>query len=339
MPDIWTHILCGNDALDTLENNNFKLIIQEKIQLFNLGCQGPDIFLYNDFLPWIKEKRGPKYGELLHNKNTGMFLTEAFKYLKQIKNKNSFKQLFVYLAGYLSHYVLDSNAHPFIYYYTGKFDKKEPNTIKYDKFHKRLEQMIDIILLKEKRKLDAYKCKVYNQIDVGYKLPDAIIKFYKHVFSKVYNVNTKSDFINDSYRDIKNVQKIMYDSTRIKKTLLKSIDILNRGKTFYNYYVYPKKIDNKFDYLNRNHDIWNHPCDKMEVYSHSFDDIYNKSVKETNILINKAIKFLNSEMNTEDLQQAFGNKSYISGKDSDINCCFKYFNPIFEEKFCAKNVN
>ncbi|MFO8001765.1 MAG: zinc dependent phospholipase C family protein, partial [Marinilabilia sp.] len=109
MPDFWTHILGGELVIKELKQEDeqqYLKIITDNQQLFNLGCQGPDIFFYNDFWPWIKEKRGPSIGEKMHQNNVAELFKVSLEFLKQNQNSDDFSQLFAYLSGFVVHYAL-----------------------------------------------------------------------------------------------------------------------------------------------------------------------------------------------------------------------------------------
>ncbi len=331
MPDIITHILFGCDMLDKLHKNKWKNIIKNNKNLFLLGCQGPDIFYYNDFLPWIKNKRGPKIGVLMHEKKTGDFFVEGIKYLKDnCQDKKDFELLFVYLAGFMCHFALDTNAHPYVFYFTGEYDEDRVETHKYKGFHKRLEQAIDVILLKEKKGMEAYEYPVFKKIDVGTSLPHIIINFYDYIFKELFDFNLNSDIVNDSYNDKKKVFKILYDPTGYKKKLLRVLDLFFKGKIDYKDMIYPRKIDNTLDYMNKNHVKWVHPCDKNEEFNYSFYDLYDMALNQGHYMIKTFIYFLEDTISENDMKKAYPNLSYITGKETDKPCVQKYFSPIFK---------
>ena len=56
----------------------------------------------------------------------------------------------VFLYGFICHYVLDSNVHPFVFYKTGLFDKKDKNSYKYNNLHAFMETYFDNYMIKEK---------------------------------------------------------------------------------------------------------------------------------------------------------------------------------------------
>lgn len=330
MPDIITHMLFGCDTLDELEKSSWKNTINNNKNLFLLGCQGPDIFFYNDFLPWIKNKRGPKIGDLMHIEKTGDFFVKGTKYIKDNwDNKKDIELLFVYLVGFMCHFALDRNAHPFIFYFTGEYDKDRAETHKYKGNHKKLEQAIDVILLSEKRSLEAYKYPVHKKIDVGNSLPNIVINFYNYIFKDLFNFEIKGEVANDSYRDTKKVFRVLFDPMRYKKRLLAFLDLFVKDKVVYKDMVYPRKIDNSLDYMNNNRLKWVHPCDENEEFHHSFYDLYNRGLEEGTDMIRVFIGFLEDRIAEEDVEKAFPNISYSTGKETHKKQVQKHFSPIF----------
>ncbi len=330
MPDVWTHLLCGHDVISSLENQDWKRVLNEKINIFKLGCQGPDVFLYNDFWPWKKKKRGPKFGKIMHLKRTGDFFVESFKYLKKrVNNYDDYLTLFTYLSGFICHFGLDRNAHPFIHYQAGVYDENDYATFKYSIYHKKLELIIDTILLKERKNLYTYKYPAYKEIDVE-KLPNVLIDFYIYILKKLYKPEIEIDFIEDSFKDMNKVLKIIHDPCGYKKVFLNMIDVVIKKQIDYSSLIYPRHIDDKKDYLNRKHNLWKHPCKKEEIYYESFDDIYMRSVIESKEMIEGAIKYIKGEVREQELIRCFPNISYSTGKHVDNDCKLIYYDPIFD---------
>lgn len=59
MPNIWMHLEYGQQLAEELQGEIACLAdIKTSPELYQLGCQGPDILLYHSFLPW-KKKTGP----------------------------------------------------------------------------------------------------------------------------------------------------------------------------------------------------------------------------------------------------------------------------------------
>jgi hypothetical protein len=215
MPDFWSHIVAGDLIIDRLEDNTLKNIIKQNRTIYNLGCQGPDLFFYNDFWSWIKEKRGPKIGSLLHQKNIKPFFIESLSYLKSMYHHHNFPILLSYFSGFLAHYTVDKTAHPFVF-----AKQKSPNQ------HKLLEINLDTYLVEEIWGKKVYSLSPIEQIDLGNELPDIIIDYYKYILNKSHNHNLEIKLINDSYQDFKRIMKFFYSPYKIKKLSFKILNPL-----------------------------------------------------------------------------------------------------------------
>ena len=95
----------------------------------NIGSQGPDplFFYFCGLKNYPNTKLICEYGNVLHKMNPTSTLIYFYNYaLKQ--NSDDKNILLNYLKGFISHYSLDSTAHPYIFYKSGfslTDDKKE----------------------------------------------------------------------------------------------------------------------------------------------------------------------------------------------------------------------
>ena len=330
MPDILTHSIFGEDVLKILKSSRWKDSIKDNMKLYTLGCQGPDIFLYNDFWPYIKNKRGPKIGRRMHREKTGEFFIEGLKYIKNnINDKDKKKKLVIYLLGFMCHFALDRNAHPYIFYYSGVYNKEKKETHKYKGHHKRLELAIDTALIMEKKGTVSYKHPVYKMIDLGSYLPEEIVSYYDHILKALYDIDNKG-IANDAYRDFVKAFKILYDPHGFKKKVLKGFDALTNNKNGFAINTYPRRLDHdKYDYLNKKKDTWNHPCCEDEVYNLSFYEIYDKGVLEAKEMIEASIDYIEGVKTIDEIVKFFPNISYATGKDTKDKSKITYFKSIF----------
>ena len=100
MPDIAVHRHMGWQVLEKTG-----LAVSEDV--FAFGLLGPDPFLfYRFFVPPFRHAVN-KYSSVMHRERTGEFLWEL---VRRCRNE----EMFSYLAGFLCHYALDANTHPYI---------------------------------------------------------------------------------------------------------------------------------------------------------------------------------------------------------------------------------
>ncbi|MEX2103927.1 MAG: zinc dependent phospholipase C family protein [Bacilli bacterium] len=129
MPNVWTHIQFGRKVVDQI---GFSTDLDLK-PFFQLGTQGPDPFFYHNFWPWKKDKSVSAIGSAIHYRSCGAFLMDMIDYGKcQPKNN----KLRAYILGFMTHHILDRNAHPYIIYRSGNEGTK----------HTKLETIIDTLI-------------------------------------------------------------------------------------------------------------------------------------------------------------------------------------------------
>jgi hypothetical protein len=329
MPDLWTHVLCGLDSVEVLGGSRFKNYIENEIDLFKLGTLGGDIFYFYNFWPWLNSRGVVQIAEILHTRETGGFFINGIEYLKEkVSDVKAFRELFAYLAGFMCHFALDRNAHPFVYYFAGKYDKTKPETYKLKGYHKGLEAAIDTLLLYEKRGFKSYKYSAHREIDIKRVLPESIVDFYKHILSSLFDIDFKGGYLRGTYRDMVKTIKLLHDPIGIKVNILRFLEKVLAYKLEYSSIVY-QKTNSSIDYMNKRKLHWVHPCDKDEIYNCSFYELYEAGVIDGCNMIEKTIEYIRVGLSREELGKAFPDLSYLTGKSIYDKNEIKYFKPIF----------
>lgn len=313
MPDIWTHILCGNKSIAAIDNDELYSEILNKINIFKLGTQGPDIFYYYKFWRGINTKGDKILGKLMHTDRTGEFLINCLKYLKAQSGRNNYIELLVYVLGFISHYTLDSIAHPYIYCYAFSQSNNISSSYMTDAYHKKIETIIDNIYLRENSDLCFGGITPYEAIDVGICVPGSINDCLKSQIQYIYNFKIKNSIINNAYRDMKIGLKLLYDPTSIKVKTTKFVEKILRTPEKYSCAFYPINVDCNFDYMNNSHNEWCNPYKKQESCRYSFNDLLNLAVVESSNKIIASMSFLKDDISEYELKYFFPNISYLTG--------------------------
>lgn len=331
MPDMWTHILCGNEALEALADSRYKALLQHYRKLFNFGTQGPDFLYYYHLWSLFKSAEARRYGSMLHRSKTSSFLLESVSFLKHYKKKGA-AYLLVYLSGFMCHFALDRITHPYIYYRSGAYDREVPQTLKYNIYHKRLELIIDTLLLKEKRGVEACQTPADSEIDTGPYLPRIISLYYQYMFNRVYQEHIDISIIDQAYGDMKSQLKFITGTNKTKEYFIGFLDgMINPNLRLSQIAAYPSEMEDDKDYLNKQHSEWIHPCDDKEKSTLGFLDLYGQAVEESKAMIQGTFDYLAGKKSLEDLRPLFPNVSCLTGKPLDTNAPMKYFNCIFEK--------
>lgn len=153
LPYAWTHIVYGDELANKINYSPTHKL------LFHFGCQGPDFYFFYRFWPWRKSKHGTILGDVFHTKECGPVLLEL------IKKAKASAVLQDYIAGFITHHILDRTTHAFIHYYAG-----------YKKYkHQQLESILDTLIAEKLRGIQTWKTPLVPQIDVGKKLPEEVV--------------------------------------------------------------------------------------------------------------------------------------------------------------------
>lgn len=268
MADFWTHYYCGKKLLnyhpDLIENN----------KIFYLGCQGPDIFFYKRYAVHTTPKN---LGELIHNNYTRDVFKEAFLYLK-----HNFSEAAVsYVIGWVLHYILDKNIHPYI-------DSKTQWN------HKRLEANIDTYIIDKYLNKPIFRMDSKGILKVT-KDHDDIIALYQTVGKQVFNFSlSKGDYIK-SLKHFSVFHKIFNQKNKIKRWLILFVGKLFGKNLSIFFYHGPGEV-------------------KLPKDIHQIDLIIDKTVKETTMIINDLKKFLEQKITIDDVLEHFEEINYSGVK-------------------------
>ena len=287
MAEITTHMFLSKDIKKIIKCN-------KSITLFSLG---PDVFYFS--------KKTKKLAQIMHRKNTLLFFKNYIKYIKDNNLEND-EYIVSSLYGFLSHYVLDFKTHPYIFY-KGEY-----------KLHRLYEMGLSkYIISSHNIKPNNYK----SYKDLIYEKNKTIEQLLDNVLYQTYGFNGYGKKYIKCLKRVKFTYRLFrYDKYGIKKKIYKFIDLFSKNKlsliSFYNI----KDVD-----LNINHNKWNHPCDKNEIYNSSLIDLYNESLNKTLEIINSVNMVLYKNKNIDTLDKVIENRSYINGKDSNTRNVMKYF--------------
>ncbi|WP_188456582.1 zinc dependent phospholipase C family protein [Virgibacillus oceani] len=304
MPNIWTHMLFCEDVADTI---NYPGKLTQHDAYMKLGAQGPDPFFYYNFWPWVKIEPVHNIGMVLHTKRCGKFLMDLIESAKDMEH-----HIQAYVFGFVTHHILDRNAHPYIHYRAGYDGNK----------HQKLEILIDTKMMEKYHNLKTWKAPAYKEIDIGYKLDKDTAGLLHTTIQKHYpevKEETTMHTITKSYRHMKLALRLLADPHGWKNKLL--------GSLVSSFSHQPIKDD--VDYLNLNEKTWYHPATN-EPCSESFVELYNNARAEGIEIMTAVLTYWTggSEETRQLLQDLIGNISYDTGKPLELNLENKYSEPI-----------
>lgn len=318
MPNIWTHILFGEQLTDLFSDR--LSIIETHRKLFQLGCQGPDFLYYHRFLPWQQGREMNELGGRMHREHCGAVMLDFMTQLQSLNARQPFVQACAYFIGFLTHHILDRNFHPFIHYKAGyrKWD------------HQRFEVILDTVMMKRKKNIETWKTPVWKQIDAGRELPAAVTTILRQTAKRWYEADMPEETWQQAYRDMVRAQKLFYDPVGWKRMCtFNQIEPL----------VYKRK-PLAIDCLNEQEQPWGHPAVKEETYRHSVWDLWELALTDGKTVLSALLDWLQPWQDQkvdptgkaaarQTFIDALGNLSYDTGKDCESGLEVRYSQPVW----------
>lgn len=316
MPSIVTHHAFANTVLNKIDS----LSVDKNI--YNVFAQSFDYLFYYNFFDFKNGSKIRSFGHHCHKNKTRDYFLNLIKNIKEMHLENN-PQALGYLYGSITHYVLDSTTHPYIFYKTGCFYKDDKETYKYRGMHTHMEKNLDAFFSKQYFKKMIYKLDICKEIIGNAKFSQELINLINKTFEDTYNKKNIAKYYIKGYKFSKFVFRfIIQDKHGIKRKIYKFIDLFNKKDTpliYYSNYI----VNEDISYLNIEHKNWHHPCNN-KVYDESFIDLYNDAtIKAINI-----IKELNNSLNDRDSNnnlESIENLSYTTGLLLEKNRGFRYF--------------
>ena len=221
------------------------------------------LFFFNkknghNFLKRKDKKEINDFASFIHNDNPCNFFIH---FINEANKKDNEERdlLFSYIYGLLNHYVLDRITHPYVFYHSG-IDKD------FMKKHQKFETNIDVLLRTHFNNFIKPSSTIKVDINDVTKL--------SLVYSS-FDSNLKDDTFIKAYKDIYNIQNVLYSKHGFKKwiyhTFLRDSTIDNTSM--------PKKITDGIDYLNTQKKLWQHPTKNFKM-SLSFFELLDLSKEE-----------------------------------------------------------
>ena len=178
-----------------------------------------------------------------------------------------------FIAGYLTHWSLDTVAHPFVFYRSGKIGGKT----KY--WHFRFESMLDTLMVKEVFKDDLSKYPTKNFMKLSSVEKKVIASGVSETFTNTYKEEMKVEEAIRCMNHATGVLHILFDpNTRWFQWVQKFEEKKGYLWKFSSHMVIGEP-DGEFDVLNRNHSVWKNPTDPDSAYTDSFMDLFDKAIE------------------------------------------------------------
>lgn len=163
MPAYYAHHRFGA-KVSAVMSGEPKEIIDKYYTQFSIGLQGPDIFFF--YRPWSSNNI-TRYGNHLHEVSAYPFFEHA---IQVISKKGRDSREYAYLMGFICHFILDSECHPYVAEMIQRTGVQ----------HLEIEEEFEKMLLRKDKK-DALGYPLGDLVPTDNATAVAIYPFYQHI--------------------------------------------------------------------------------------------------------------------------------------------------------------
>ena len=285
MPGFTTHYIGGILTLSDFQRCNLKKSISSHRYAYQLGLQGPDIFFYNLFD--LLSKSHPPLGAIMHTKKTGLFIQNCLDTIKSSPKENQ-SILGAYLSGFLCHYCLDIQCHPYIYSRSGyshstlKNTKNLMNSMYYSN-HLSLENIIDTLLF------NSYSNCIPNdltfeEIELRPRSIQIISELLSNSIEVTYSITASPRLIRQIIHSFY-VEHRCLSSLKNKRTWIQRMELKYLGCPLLSSMIPSDSHEDSMDALNIRSSTWYSPWQPNVAKNDTFIALFQHGIKRcTNLL-------------------------------------------------------
>ncbi len=321
MPATIVHAYFAEDEYDILPK-----IIKERLNISRcrMFSQSMDALKFYNLFSILPGKKIREFDKYFHRHDSQKFFINLINYIKNNNYIND-PDTCSFLVGMICHYVLDSTIHPYVFYKTGVFNKKNINSYKYNNAHAFMEAFLDCDMIKRRENINPYKFKLGKFCFDNRRFSNKLNNTINCVFNETFNINNMDK---KYYKSLKQMKRDLIifrrDRYGIKKFFYKLADTFTSKRCFrFEAISYHCSLEDNHNYLNENHNLWRNPTTYDLTSTESFLDLYLKSLKVAKVLICASFDYISGK--DIDLEKIFVNNSYITGINCDSDKKLKYF--------------
>lgn len=310
MPAFCTHYLFFKDLQDRIKSEfNFEL----NEAAASIGTQGPDIFFFHRAIPFFMPGRpGRKIGSQLH-RSKAEDIFGAFKEYLEISEKRDIAKSYMY--GFIMHYALDRNCHPYVYAYVNKI-QEENRFIHHNSAHNRVEMGMDAYLLHLKRNIENTRLfDTAETIIASEDVIDEISTLMSFTVKRITGKDIGKRKIKQAIKDTQAMQGLLRDKYGILTSICRVLETVTAPIIRYFKFssmIKPKGWKNSLKYANIEKSEWRSPYDSERERFESFTELYEYSQKDAVMLIYGFEEFLKGNA---DAKQITNNISFLTGTE------------------------
>lgn len=289
-----THIIFGNEVLGELADPMLSSIVRRHRGVFGIGCQGPDLFLYNAAM--LISDHQKNLGSRMHGEDTGRFFACLLQTVWERKDFFDLEVGLSYFMGLLAHYTMDTTIHPFVGARIG-YDPEEPCSRKETMpKHHRLESMIDAQVLAVKGQILPSAYHPEKDVELSRQEREVLAEILSEAVGHAYRLKVSRANVCDSVFMMKVAAGSFYFSPDKRKKVYERVEALfcgrksrrerkpayglagERAKGFYSNLLVADAYVTKRQVMNLEGRPWRHPWKPQKVSEASVWELYERAV-------------------------------------------------------------
>ena len=324
MPNIATHGLLAQEVLDKAPFDVLADVIRRYPKAYFLGSNGPDFLFYYNALPWQNAqgaKRFNRYGNRVHSEKIDAFYHKAVEVIRRFEDRTLQEAAISFLAGHLTHWSLDTVAHPYVFHKTGPI----AGETRY--WHYRLESNIYILMVKQ---IKGYSLKDFDApqlVNADAATRKAVAMLYQPILKEVYDEDVTVEELIECMTSFHKVARLLNDPLTLKFPLVAAIERHFKIEWKFSGHMVIGRMDTTRDILNLKHTSWTHPCDASMVFNDSFIDLYQQAKERATGVLCALNDVLYKHSMPGQLISLIGDRTYDTGLKNPPEML--YFNPIY----------
>ena len=257
MPDFTTHVLFGELLLSRMPQEMREEALAAGAAYF-WGAQGPDPLFYAGGLKGDNALR--KLGGQMHRRHPQQLLEELVRSARDASPEEK-PLLKAYALGFLAHYCLDRQVHPYVYFLVERRKRALPEDC-WPSIHGRVECHIDDLLyprMKEGRPVQSFRPKDYCPLDEA--LAASLARLYRRLAGTLYGQAPSSEELAQAFRACLRYTCLFYGPFRgITAWLARFADRRARCPGLYSSHVKGLLAGDDNDVLNLHQRPWQNLC-------------------------------------------------------------------------------
>lgn len=323
MPGFTTHYLFGIKNMKRLRRTDTCCTLLESVgehqTVFQLGLQGPDLFFYH----LASQIRKIRPGSIVHTRWTGDFLNYLIEAAELFWEKEKRRTAQAYAAGFIAHYVLDTQMHPYVYCLTGVGEELKQKGYA---DHIALESDMDASLLMRYAGCRPSQFPYAKTIAFGAKERAVVAEVLYFAYNMVFpELALSKKYLAKAIRSMQIGTSLTYNPHNYKRKIANMAEQFLFGHAVISPVIPCDRLQCTEDPLNLRHMEWYNPWNEQMRSADSVPEL----IKKASVRYQRILRYLDQLYETDafcetydrilkQIDDLLGHQSYHSGLDWEL---------------------